>query len=306
MQYFNPTTGEMSVSTLGKAAQVELQHLFLTKIRHCIAAHPQVAGSLYISPFLWEPLESKVPNCLVVVHPLHHDGKEAIASFTISFSAIGNKKKTAKSTLAHVMTRYPNIQTMIRLDLGGLATDIPANNDHHERRIQRIADLSSVVTWTRDGYGKVVNTSEKLSKEGGELRLRLGGGNQGGVEVVVKYSEILNAIRMGGRIIPLGGVAAARDDAPSPPLQSSMVPLFFPFPGRHHRFPTSSGMNIGAVRAARLLGLGDTANTTTPTSAELGGREGAGMFRPRPYTANRGGIAGSLWIRLLVSLLHKR
>jgi len=294
----------MSVSTLCKEAQVELQLLFLNKIRHCIAAHPQMADSLYISPFLWEPLECKVPNCLVVVHPLVHDGKEAIAFFTISFSAIGNKKKTAKSTLAHVMTRYPNIQTMIRLDLGGLAMYIPANNEHHERRIQRIADLSSVVTWTRDGYGKVVNTSEKLSKEGGELRLRLGGGNQGGVEAVVKYSDILNAIRMGGRFRPLGGVAA-RDDAPSPPLQSSMVPLSFPFPG-HHRFPTSSNMSIGAVRAARLLGLGDTTTTTTPTSAELGGREGAGMFRPRPYTANRAGIAGSRWSRLLVSLLRKR
>jgi hypothetical protein len=294
----------MSVSTLGKAAQVEFQHLLLSKIRHCIAAHPQMADSLYISPVLRKPLESKVPNCLVVVHPLDHDGKEAIASFTISSSAIGNKKKTAKSTLAHVMTRYPNIQTTVRLDLGGLAKDTPANNVHHERRIQRIADLSSAVTWTRDGYGKVVNTSEKLSKEGGELRLRLGSGSQGGVEVVVEYSDILNAIRMGGRYIPLGGVAA-RDDATSPPMQSSVVPLFFPFPG-HHRFHTSSNMSIGAVRAARLLGLGDTATTTTPTSAELGGREGAGMFRPRPYTANRVGIAGSRWSRLLVSLLRGR
>ena len=150
----------MSVSTLGKEAQVELQHLFLSKIRHCIAAHPQMADSLYISPGLWGPLESKVPNCLVVVHPLDHDGKEAIASFTVSFSAIGNKKKTAKSTLAHVMTRYPNIQTMIRLDLGGLVKDTPANNEHHERRIQRIAELSSVVTWTRDGYGKVVSRAK--------------------------------------------------------------------------------------------------------------------------------------------------
>ena len=305
VQYFNPTTGEMSVSTLGKGVQFELQHFFISKLRDCIARHPQVADSLDTSPFLWEPLESKVPNCLVAVHPLHHDGKEAVASFTISFSAIGNKKKTAQSTLAHLMTRYPNIQTMIRLDLGGLATDTPANNDHHERRIQRLADLSSVVTWTRDGHGKVVNTSEKLSKKGGELRLCLGGGNQGdGVEVVVKYSEILDAIRKGGRKFPLGGVAA-RGDASSPPLQSSMVSLLFPFPGRH-RFPTSSSMSIEAVRAARLRGLGDTANTTTLTSADLGGRQGAGMFRPRPYTANRAGIAGSLWSRLLVSLLRKR
>lgn len=94
-----------------------------------------MADSLYITPDFTEEqaLGSKAPNYLVAVLPLDHGGK--MASLTISFSTIGNNKKTAKSTLAYVMTRYPSIQTMIRLDLGGLTMDQPADDEHYKWRI---------------------------------------------------------------------------------------------------------------------------------------------------------------------------
>lgn len=299
--HFNPDTGEMTVSTLAECARLELQYLLINKTRECIAVHPD---SLVDHFGLYSgPLESKLPNCLVAVYPLHHDGKEYIPSLTISFTVLGKKNKAAQSTLAHLMARYPGIQTMIRLDLRGLTKDVPANNEQQERRIQRIAELSSVVTWTRDEYGKVVNTSESLSKEDGELRLRFSNSSPS-VEAIVKYSDILNGIRIAGMKMAMGGVTA-RDDPPFYPLQSSMVP-FLPFSDRDHRFPACSKMSAAAARAARLLRLGDTATTTTATATELGVREGARVFRPLPYTANQAGVAIPPWSRLLLRLIRKR
>jgi len=223
-----------------------------------------------------------------------------VINFSI-FAGKRNKKHPSRSAPAHVMTRYPGLQTMVRFDLGGLAASKSVDGEHHERRIQRIANLSSVLTWTRDEYGNIVSTCENLDKADGELRLHLpSDGNHGGsseafgqsVEVVVKYSEILDAIRTAGRYAPHGG-GVTPDNGST--LQSSVVP-FPSFP--HHGFtttinPTTTRMSIGA-HVALLLGVGNktattaiTGTTTTTSTAVMGGLQGAGVLRPHPHVANR-------------------
>ncbi|KAK3311547.1 uncharacterized protein B0T15DRAFT_521833 [Chaetomium strumarium] len=189
----------------------------------------------------------------------------------ISVAAIGERNRPANSILAHTMARHP-IETMIRLDIGGLPRNPrPVNKKELERRIQRIINHSEVVTWTRDGDG-LVTTSEKLANPDGELRLHLDYRNPS-IEVAIKYSEILHAIQMS----EVARVGIARP--PSPPLQSSilqssMVPLFFRFSG-HYRLPASP-------------------NTS------------AAVFRHLPNTVNRARIAVAPWSQLLLRLLRKR
>lgn len=322
----------MSVSTMSGGLQCELQYLLISKLRHCIATHPQAADSLHAGMLLSGELASEVPHCLAFLFRLDHGVDRPVLA--ISAITIGNKKKAAKSTLAHVMTRYPSLQTMVRLDFGGLTMDKSIDEAHHERRVQRIANLSSVVTWTRDTHGNIVTTCESLSKADGELRLCLPGGNNNnnngssgnvsgqGIEVAVKHSELLDAVRMAGVCGPLGGAGNPR------PLQSSMVPLFSPLRG-HHGFRASSSVNMGA-HAARLLGFGNTtatatsstgiaphatqllglgnttaAATNTTATSVLGGCQGVRVFRPRLYMANQARIAVASWSRLLARLPRK-
>jgi hypothetical protein len=296
----------MTVTTLSGEVKFELQHLLVTKLRHCIASHPQTADTLRAKVGLYGNLASEVPHCQVALY--QSDRNFDTPSLTISAITIGNKKKAAKSTLAHVITRYPGLQTMVRLDFGGLTMDKPIDEEHYKQRIQRIADLSSVLTWRRDEHGNIASTCESLSKADGELRLRLLGSNNDSsgsnvsgqcIEVAIKYSEILDVIRMVGVHVPLSGVEDSHT------LQSSMVSLFSPLLGHHHRFRASSNVNI-AAHAARLLGLSNTTTTaTTATTSVLGGRQGAGVFRPLPYMANRARIAVASWSRLLARLPRK-
>jgi len=300
----------MSVSTLSKELHSELQYLLVSKLRHCIATHPEVADSLQAKMFISGIVASEVPHCLVFLYRSDHGFDRP--SLAISAIAIGNKKKAAKSTLAHVLTRYPSLQTMVRLDFGGLTMDKSIDEAHHERRVQRIANLSSVLTWTRDEHGNIVSTCESLSKADGELRLCLLGGNNNsssgnvsgqGIEAIIKHSELLDAIRMVGVCAPLGGAGNP------PPLQSSMVPLFSPLLG-HHGFRASSRVNMEA-HVARLLGFGNTTATatsntaTTTATSVLGGCQGARLFRPRLYMANQARIVVASWSRLLARLPRK-
>lgn len=143
---------------------------------------------------------------------------------------------------------------MVLLDLGGLTIGMFVGGVHHERRIQGNPDLS-VLTWTRDERGNIIGTSDGLSREDGELHLRLlsdSDSNVAGqaVEVAVKHSEILNAIRIAGRYTPLGGVPRGNDPLT---LHSSVAP----FPSFHRCvFAPHSNVNI-AAHTARLLHLGD-------------------------------------------------
>ncbi|KAK3361006.1 hypothetical protein B0T24DRAFT_685129 [Lasiosphaeria ovina] len=298
--HFNPTTGEMSVSTLGAALQVELMYLLLGKFRVVIAAHPQIADTEVI-PFLptGDTIAAKVPHPLVSLYQSARDVTPSIVINTSIFAGNrgnkGGKNTMSKSAPAHVMTRYPGLQTMVRLDLGGLTVEC-VDREHLERRVQRIADLSSVLTWTRDEHGNIIGTSESLSKEDGELRLRLSGNGSNvpgqGVEVAVKYSEILDAIRLGGKAGRLGGVP---QDNNSITLQSSVVP----FPSfRRHIFASHFNANI-VGRAGRLLSLGGTATAATTV---LGG---ARMFRPLPHATNRARAVVSPWSRILARLPRK-
>ncbi|KAK3363161.1 hypothetical protein B0T25DRAFT_526474 [Lasiosphaeria hispida] len=174
--HFNPTTGKMTVTTLHGRLLLELWHLLLNKLRHCIAAHPQTADTVRAEGILDENFESEVPHCLVALYQSRRVGP----SLTISAATIGNKKRAAKSTLAHVMTNHPGLQTMVRLDFGGLTMDKPISEEHHERRVQRIAYLSSVLIWTRDRHGSITSTYKSLSRADGEFRLCLLSGNSGG------------------------------------------------------------------------------------------------------------------------------
>jgi hypothetical protein len=86
----------------------------------------------------------------------------------------------------------------------------------------------------------------------------------------------------------------------------SVVPLFSPLLG-HHRFRASSSEKISA-HVAQLLGFGNTtatAATATTVTSVLGGCQGAGAFRPRPYIANQARIAVASWTRLLARLPRK-
>lgn len=305
-----------------EALYFELRYLLLGKTRAAITAHPQM--HTLVAPHLGKgTLASEVPQCLMAVYQSDYDGTNT-PHLVISFSTFAgkrNKKGPSKSTPAHVMTRYPGLQTMIRLDFGGLATSKSVDGEHHEQRIQRIASLSSVLTWTRDEYGNIVSTCENLNGADGELRLHLpGGGNHGGsssellgqsLEVVVKFSEILDTMRTAGRYAPLGG-SVPLDNGST--LQSSMIP-FPSFP--YHGFTTATRMNIGA-HVARLLGLGNnttapaiTATTTTTTTtatstAVFGGRPGVDVFRPRLHVANRTTMAVvAPWKRMLARLPRK-
>ncbi|KAK0724277.1 hypothetical protein B0H67DRAFT_640846 [Lasiosphaeris hirsuta] len=297
--HFNPTTGEMTVTTLSECVKVELQFLLGTKLRQCIAALPRTAATPRAYMCLHEDLGSEVPHCLVALYQSDHDVDPP--SLTISATTIGNQKKAAKSILANVLARHPGLQTMVRLDFGGLTMDKAIDKEHHEQRVRRIADLSSVLTWRRDEYGNITSTYESLSKEDGELRLHL---LQVGIEVVIKYSEILDVISMAGAYMPLGGVDKSRTP------QSSMGSLFSPLLG-HHRFRASSNVSI-KTHVARRLGLGSATTTaatattaTTATTSMLGGHQGTGVFRPLPYTANRARIAVASWGRLLARLPRK-
>ncbi|KAK0736274.1 hypothetical protein B0T21DRAFT_366643 [Apiosordaria backusii] len=290
----------------------------MRKMRVAIATNPHMANTLHVAPFLeGNALEPEVPHCLVALYrsdgELECDGN-MLPSLVINVSIFAGERNNkrvekSKSAPAHVMTRHPSIQTIVRLDLGGLTIGRSVRREHHERRIQRIADLSSILTWTRDKHGDIVNTCESLSKEDGELRLCLLSGNDSSnasgqdVEVVLKYSEIVDAIRMGGRFGPLGGVPKDNHPpAPSTTLQATVVP----FPSFFHRHALASLSNADiAARAARLLGLGNK-TTTTPETTMLGGREGAGVFRPLPYAAIQTRAAAvAPWGRVLARLGRK-
>jgi len=148
-------------------------------------------------------------------------------------------------------------------------------------------------------------TSESLSKPDGELRLRLPGGNDSngrtsrnvsgrGVEMAIRYSEILDVIRMVGVRSPLGGVPR---DGDASTLQSSVVP----FPPLHrHGFASYSNPNLSA-HVARLLGLDNETTTVTTTL----GRQGAGLVGPRLHVANRAMAVVAPWKRILARLLRK-
>jgi hypothetical protein len=307
----------MSVSTLSWALQVELQHLLLSKIRAAIATHPQMADILQVSPGLyWEALASEVPHCITAIH--RSDVDVDTPFLVIHFRTLvgkQNKRRISKSAPAHIMARYPDLQTIVRLDFGGLTMGKFVNREHHEHRTQRIADLSSVLTWIRDERGNLIRTSDSLSKPGGELRLRLPGGHESsnggtsrnvsgqGVEVAIRYSEILDVVRMVGVRWPLGGVP--RDNDASTALQSSMVP----FPSLHrHGFASYSIPNISA-HVARLLGVDNkttaVATTATSVTAAATGRQGAGFVGPRLPVANRAMAVVALWKRILARLLRK-
>jgi len=224
----------MSVSTMTEALYFELRYLLLGKTRAAITAHPQM--QTFVAPHLGKgTLTSEVPQCLMAVYQSDCDGTNTpllVINFS-TFAGKRNKKGPSKSTPAHAMTRYPGLQTMIHLDFGGLATSKSVDGEHHEQRIQRIANLSSVLTWTRDEYGNIVSTCENLNKADGELRLHLpGGGNHGGsseifgqsLEVVVKFSEILDTMRTAGRYAPLGGSVPPIMALPCSPLWSPFRP----------------------------------------------------------------------------------
>ena len=134
----------MSATTLGEALQRELQLLLTNKLRHYIATYPKAADSLYAGIHLEGNVASEVPHCLAFLFRLNHGIDRP--SLTISAITVGDKKKAAKSTLAHVMTRHPSLQTMVRLDFGGLIMDKFIDKAHGEQRVQRIANLSSVLT----------------------------------------------------------------------------------------------------------------------------------------------------------------
>ncbi|KAK5651278.1 hypothetical protein OQA88_12622 [Cercophora sp. LCS_1] len=204
------------------------------------------------------------------------------------------------------MARHPSIQAMVRLDFGGLTMGKSIDKEHCERRVQRIANLSSVLTWTRGKHGNIVNTCESLSKADGGLRLCLLGGHPNGgsgtvsdqgIEVTIKHSELLDAIRRAGGYAHLGGVGNPG------PLQSSVVSLFSPLLG-HHGSRTSSGVNA-AAHVARMLGFGTTTAAATAATSVLGGWQGARVFRPRLHGANQARIAVASWSRLLARLPRK-
>ncbi|KAK4237874.1 hypothetical protein C8A03DRAFT_34118 [Achaetomium macrosporum] len=296
--YFNPITGEMTVSTMSSALRAELQYLLLSKMRAGVAAQPLIANPLEVcaglEPLGWDSLDSELPNVLIALS--RSDCIDEAPSLIVNCSLVaGNRdkkhEKISKSAPTHIMTRYPGIHTMVCLDLGGLTKGKFINREHFERRIQRIADVSSVVTWIRDRQGKIVGTTENLSKEDGELYLPLLGQDVG---VAVKYSEILDAIRLAGRRVPFAGVSQNGHRA----LESSVVP-FASF--HHHILGSSFNMGI-AGHAARLLGLG---HMNTTTGAALGGRDGARVFRPLPYALNRARAVVAPVSRLLARLPRK-
>ncbi|KAK0707024.1 hypothetical protein B0T26DRAFT_728881 [Lasiosphaeria miniovina] len=141
--HFNPITSEMSVSTLGYALQVELLHLLLGKLRGVIAAHPQIADTK-VFPFLWErdTFAAEVPHPLISLYRSARDVTPSIVINTSTFAGKRGKKggvnTSSKSASAHVMTRYPGLQTMVRLDLGGLTVGGYVDREHLEHLKRRV------------------------------------------------------------------------------------------------------------------------------------------------------------------------
>lgn len=154
------------------------------------------------------------------------DTPTVVINFSI-FAGKRNNKHLSEGAPAHVMTRHPGLQTIIRFDLGSLTTTKAVDAEDDEWRMQRIARHSSVLTGARDEYGNMVSTRESLGKADGELRLHVpGGGNQ----FVFKYSEILGAMCTAGEFAPLGGggvppviIMAPLCSPPSSPFRPSLA-----------------------------------------------------------------------------------
>ncbi|KAK3362552.1 hypothetical protein B0T25DRAFT_595098 [Lasiosphaeria hispida] len=289
---FDPVTGSLVISNMSDAVLSELRYLLLSRMRDSMAASdPTVDIGLVRGTLAFSGLEDRVPQCLVVLYPSGHNGTP---SFIVNCRVASGKQDewaAKRSENTHIMTENPGIQTMSRLDFRGFTSARFINDSDRERRMKRIADLSEVVTWTRNKDGEIVGSIDKLSKKNGELCLRiLGGGNNEetvvseGTKVVIKYTEILDVVRRAGGWGPLGAIPRAPT---SGGMEASVLPLF----PLHRRLLAPTGSRIDsfpgsdmAARAARFLNLG---GTTTPTNTVLG----AHPFGPT-YAAVHGCLGG--------------
>jgi len=148
------------------------------------------------------------------------------------------------STLNDIARNHPSIEMVVRLELGGLDSKIPKDQDGNiEARVHRVAEKSRVQVWVRRN-AKYVNDKASSSDhlhEGGELRLPLPQSDenaQGSLVSVLKFSDILQVVRDHCK----EGVALTGHPDNKAVLQASMFPL--------HTF------NFGfAARTTQLLGL---------------------------------------------------
>jgi len=277
VQWFDPDTGSLVISNMSNDVQIELQRLILNRTRDSMAtSNPAMDTTLARVSLRWSGLKNKVPHCLLALYPYGHNGTP---SLIVSCRAASGKRgewaaKRSKNT--HIMTERPKIQTMIRLDFRGLTSAPFIDVSDCEHHMKRIADLSEVVTWTRNKDGKIDGSVEKLSKENGELCLCiLGGGNNEatvvgkGTKVVIKYKEILDAVRSSGGWGPLGAIPRY---PPTSGMEASVLPLFSfhrrldAIGSRINNFPGSDML----ARAARLPNSSVATPTSTVLAAPLG------------------------------------
>ena len=272
VQWFDPDTGSLVISNMSEEVRFELRHLLLNRAKDSIATSNPAMDITLARVFLTSSgLESKVPQCLLALYSPGHNGTPSlIVSCRVASGKRGEwAAKRSKNT--HIMTERPKIQTMIRLDFRGLTSAPFIDVSDCEHHMKRIADLSEVVTWTRNKDGKIDGSVEKLSKENGELCLCIpGGGNNNeatvvgkDIKVVIKYKEILDTIRKSGRWGPLGAISR---DPPTSGMEASVLPLFSfhrrldAIGSRINNFPGSDML----ARAARLP------NSSVTTPAPLG------------------------------------
>jgi len=140
----------------------------------------------------------------------------------------GNPDMAAKSigSVLNIITHnHPSIEMVVRLELGGLDSNIHNDKkDDIEALVYRVAEKSRVQVWVRQNAEFVndkASTSDNMH-EGGELLLRLLSKNAKGNTVVpiLKFSEILNVVRSHCKKgVPLTG----HPDNKS--LQASVFPL---------------------------------------------------------------------------------
>jgi len=218
--------------------------------------------------------------------------------------------KSIGSVLNNITRNHPSIEMVIRLELGGLDSEMHNDKkDDIEARVYRVAEKSRVQVWVRQN-GKFVNDKASTSDmhEGGELRLRLLSENAKGNTVpILKFSEILNVVRNHCKKgVPLTG----HPDNKS--LQASVFPLdAFRF-GSAASTAQLLGLRVvewkvrGVESKAWLSSLSSGALAMRGMPTGFGQSMAAGCGRHIHSNANNSSLMSLLSARRLLSRLLRR
>jgi len=182
----------MTVDNVAEELSMRAKSIGVNSIKAAIAGMPGLSVHYTLSD---RGRSDQMAQCLAVIE---RDGKpHTLILYAIRASGYHNTGgKPMTSILHHVMRSYDTIQTIARLEFGGLDGKEHKGDRDVEERVNRVASKSQVVVWNRHGRKFAKSSSEQLLQSG-ELRLRLPGkdAKEYKPEAVIKFSEILHEVR---------------------------------------------------------------------------------------------------------------